>query len=642
MPVSLPHVRALDGIRGAAIAGVLLFHGDLELWGRAFLPGGYLGVDLFFVLSGFLITSLLLKESRAVGHIGLGAFWARRARRLLPALFLMLFAVGIYAAVFGEPTELGRIRSDSFATLGYVANWSFVMRGFDYWALFTAPSPLAHTWSIAIEEQFYVLWPLVLVVLLWFAGRRGSDARQRITPIVLGVCIAGAAVSAALMIRLYESNGDIGRVYYGTDTRAQSILIGATLGALLALCGPVRKKSARKLLEVAGIVGVVVIAVAWWRLEGTSPHLYHGGLLLSALAGAIVIAAAVHPDQGPLAKALAVRPLVALGLISYGLYLWHWPIYVWLNGDRVGFDGWPLLAVRIAVTLVAATLSYVFVEKPIRYGAFKASTLAWLTPVAAALLIVVTIASTADAVPALATGDHREPNEAADAADRAPDKTRLMLVGNSVGAFLAQEGFAQLPTKDAPTLLDATQVACVFPTTSRVRIPSEPTGVVLPDCRTDWATAVEQFNPEVVLAAFNDVGTFAFNYEGKWIEPCSPEFAAFYAAALDEAVATLGARGARVVATTSAYQLTEYDGPAVRRQAECGNSLLRSYAKTHLGLELIDLAVLVCPTINRCRERLDGIELREDGVHYKSDGAVYISKWMMAQLDLPEVSKGAR
>ncbi|HEY5011346.1 MAG TPA: acyltransferase, partial [Acidimicrobiia bacterium] len=221
---AIPHISALDGARGLAVAGVLLFHGG-------HLLGGYLGVDFFFTLSGFLITSLLLAESNRTGNIGLGGFWARRARRLLPALAVLMVGVAIYSMTLAKPAELAQIRGDALATLAYGANWRAVYAPLDYWALFSAPSPLNHTWSLAIEEQFYVLWPLLFVGLLaWW--------KRAVPKAVLVTSLGLAAVSSVLMIVLYDA-ANSNRVYFGTDTRAAAILFGAALAAWLSIHGPV-------------------------------------------------------------------------------------------------------------------------------------------------------------------------------------------------------------------------------------------------------------------------------------------------------------------------------------------------------------------------------------------------------------------
>ncbi|HEV2309915.1 MAG TPA: acyltransferase, partial [Acidimicrobiia bacterium] len=266
------NIRPLDGLRGAAVAAVVLFH-------AGHLVGGWLGVDLFFVLSGFLITSLLLEERAARDGVALGAFWARRARRLLPALFLMLAGVGAYALVFAAPNELSQIRADGLATLGYVANWHQIAHGTSYWDLFRAPSPLQHAWSLAIEEQFYLVWPLVVVaVLAWRRSVRG----------VLVAALVGAAASFAVMLLLYTPGADPQRVYLGTDARASSILLGAALAAAGAARWRVRSRAGRVALEVAAWAGLGWLAWAFTQLDGQSALLVHGGLLLCGVAAVAV------------------------------------------------------------------------------------------------------------------------------------------------------------------------------------------------------------------------------------------------------------------------------------------------------------------------------------------------------------------
>ena len=283
-PARLGHEPALDGLRGLAVVGVLVFHGG-------YLQGGYLGVDAFFVLSGFLITSLLLVEATGSGGVSLGRFWARRAWRLLPALACVLGFVALYAAVWAQPNELATIRGDAIATLLYVANWHQIATSNDYFVLFRSPSPLDHTWSLAIEEQFYVVWPLVIWLVV--RARRGSNLARR----VLGVC-CGLAVASVVWAQIAYRWWGATRVYYGTDTRAAAILFGAALAAWLVWRGPLSGRRARRWLEVVGVAAFVGVGVAWVGLPGTSPVLYEGGLVLCGLGVTAVIAAAVHPNAG--------------------------------------------------------------------------------------------------------------------------------------------------------------------------------------------------------------------------------------------------------------------------------------------------------------------------------------------------------
>ena len=372
---SLPYQPALDGLRALAVTAVLAYHAGLT-WAR----GGFLGVDAFFVLSGYLITSLLIVEWRNTGTIDLPAFWARRARRLLPALFLLLVGIAGYALVFAEPEELDKLRNASLATLGYVANWQLAFSGESYFDQFSLPSPLRHTWSLAIEEQWYLIWPLLFVLLL----RLGRSSLAVLFTASL-VMIAG---SALLMAWLYDPGADPSRIYYGTDTRAQSLLVGAVLAMLLAWHGPLRASAARLLLQLTALAGAIFTGWLWVSASDDSSFLYQGGLLVSAIAIAAVIAAVVQPQRGPLGRLLSLSPLRGLGRISYGVYLWHWPVYLVLTPVRTGWHGYGLLAVQVAVTLALAIASYYVIENPVRRGALR-SWRAWtVAPTAAAVLVI--------------------------------------------------------------------------------------------------------------------------------------------------------------------------------------------------------------------------------------------------------------
>ena len=372
----LTYQPALDGIRALAVAAVLAYHA-----GRPWADGGFLGVDAFFVLSGYLITSLLLVEWRGRASISLLAFWARRARRLLPALFLMLIGVAVYAVVFAQPEELGKIRGDALATIGYVANWRPVFTDQSYFDRFSMPSPLRHTWSLAIEEQYYVVWPLLLLAVLRLC--RGS------LRVLVMVSLTLMAASALLMGLLFEPGQDPSHVYYGTDTRAQSLLMGSVLAMLLPQLGFLRRRPVGYALQLAAILCAVFIGWMWVTTSGDSSFLYRGGFLLLALAVAVVIAASVQPKVGPLGRVLSLPPLRGLGLISYGVYLWHWPVYLVLTPDRTGWGGYELFGLRVLTTLAIALASYHLIEMPIRRGAFRQWRMSWtLAPAGAACLAV--------------------------------------------------------------------------------------------------------------------------------------------------------------------------------------------------------------------------------------------------------------
>ncbi|MDP8952736.1 MAG: acyltransferase [Actinomycetota bacterium] len=365
--VRLSYMPGLDGLRALAVIAVLLYHAQLP-W----IPGGFLGVEVFFVISGYLITTLLLEERRQRGRIDLVGFWMRRARRLLPALYLLL-VVTLAVAVIFLPGEVARLRGDAIAAFGYVTNWYLVLGEESYFEAVGRPSLLLHLWSLAVEEQFYVLWPLLLAAgTMLFRGR------------MLVVVLAGAVGSALLMANLYQPDVDPSRIYYGTDTRATGLLLGAALAFVWVpgRVGPdrawppewLRRRwgwTAPLLLDVVGLaaLGGLVWFCHW--LDQYQPFLFQGGFALVGLATAVVIMAAVHPGVRLLGAGLLGRqPLRWIGLRSYGIYLWHWPVFMVTRPELdVPITGWPLLLLRLAATVVLADLSYRFVETPIRTGA---------------------------------------------------------------------------------------------------------------------------------------------------------------------------------------------------------------------------------------------------------------------------------
>jgi peptidoglycan/LPS O-acetylase OafA/YrhL len=353
----------LDGIRAVAVVAVMAFHG-----GVSWIPGGFLGVDLFFVLSGFLITTLLLEEWGSTGTVRLGSFWARRARRLFPALALMLVAVAIYGATLAPADTRSGLRWDGLASLLYVANWRFVFGHQSYFASFAVPSPLRHMWSLAVEEQWYVVWPPTLTLLLHLIRHRVQPRRK--LELLLGLLALLTVLSAGQMLRLdLITNGaaDSGRSYYGTDTHIQVLLVGAML-AVAWLRWPPQAAAAQRAWRVAGLAGAAVCLTMFVHTSGSDRWLYRGGFTLFAGAGALVVAAVVVPGSGLLARALGVAPVRAVGRVSYGLYLWHWPVDVCLNPTRVHLSPGPLLLVRTVVTVAIAVVSYHLVEVPIRTG----------------------------------------------------------------------------------------------------------------------------------------------------------------------------------------------------------------------------------------------------------------------------------
>lgn len=362
------YMPALDGIRALAIIGVLIFHGN-----PSWLPGGYLGVDVFFVLSGFLISSIIFFEVERSGKLDFKRFYIRRARRLLPALFAVLFASSLLALFFAQDA-VAKLREDIIASLFYVTNWWNIASDQSYFEAMGRAPMLQHLWSLAVEEQFYLLWPVVLIIAYKWRGRLG----------VRRVALIGALASTALMFVLslamdMPGGNDPSRLYFGTDTHAMGLLLGAALATVwrpqhLPKQLPAQPKM---LLSLIGLGAIGLIALFYFTATEDSWFMYRGGFLIFAGITAVLIAVSTHPAVRS-SRILSTQPLKYIGQRSYGIYLWHWPIFVVLRpGIDIGLEGLPAFALQLSLTLVCAELSYRFIEQPIRNGAIKATWQRW-------------------------------------------------------------------------------------------------------------------------------------------------------------------------------------------------------------------------------------------------------------------------
>ncbi len=351
----------LDGVRALAVLAVITYH-----LGFAWAPGGLLGVGVFFTLSGYLITDLLLDQRRR-GRLRLRDFWLRRARRLLPALFVMLAVVAIWVAV-ADRSRLAELRGEVLTSVLYVNNWWQISQHVSYFARFAAPTPLNHLWSLAVEEQFYLIWPLLLLLGLWLVPERRRPIGIR--PRLAAVALVLAAISATEMALLYHPSFDSTRIYEGTDTRAFGLLFGAAL----AMVWPSRSlttevtANARRILDVAGVIGLAAIAFLVWRENGYSAFLYPYGIVLLSVATVAVVAVAAHPATR-IGRLLGWGPLLWLGVRSYAIYLWHEPIIVLTTPASSRGPDLVRAAAQVAAAIGLAALSWRYIEQPIRHGA---------------------------------------------------------------------------------------------------------------------------------------------------------------------------------------------------------------------------------------------------------------------------------
>ncbi|RBQ21212.1 hypothetical protein DP939_00300 [Spongiactinospora rosea] len=610
-PVTAERDPALDGIRGIAVLAVVVYH-----LGAPWLPGGFLGVDVFFVLSGFLITRLLAAEFGATGRIDLVRFWVRRARRLLPALFGLLAVLVIYAAT--RPPEMQKpLRDDLLSSLLYVTNWQFVLEGRSYFGEFQLPSPLRHLWSLAIEEQFYLVFPLVLIALARI-GRRRQAAFWG----------AGVLLSVVALAWLYDE-ADPSRAYYGTDTRLHELLIGVGLALSFGRVSDL----VREWLAPVALTG---LAVLFLTVDDRGHFYYHGGSLVVSLITAALIAGVVAVPN----RFLGVPPLAALGRISYGVYLWHWPVIVILTQERIGVSGLALAVLRVAVTLVVSVASYHLLEMPIRRGAIAGFRLPARRFLPGALVVLAglfgaTFVATGNARPEPAYVQQSDGLIVPRDAD--PHLPVVGLVGDSVAASL-QPGLASVARQRGYTLVSGARPGCGIGTSLLL----DETGHPFPRSevcaeRTPrlQSELMNRFHPRAVLW-HSSRDRMEIRAGGRRLHAGTAEWTARLYANWDAALNRLSIHGTRVIVLLPAW------GPGASAQSTCGGELnltpaecdrasvttehlrrlYREWAGHHpRQVSLLDLGTVVCPHGLPCPHDDGPARLRADGVHFTEQAA---------------------
>jgi peptidoglycan/LPS O-acetylase OafA/YrhL len=498
---ALTYHPGLDGLRGLAVAAVLLFHQSPN-WTK----GAFLGVSTFFTLSGFLITTLLLSERRRDQNIDLRRFWGRRFRRLMPAAVVTLLLAAAYGAFAADPAQLAQLRGDLIASLFYVANWHFIATDQSYLDLFAAPSPVLHFWSLAIEEQFYLVFPLLTAGVL--AAGRGS--RRTLFAVLAGLTVVSTATMALLW-----APGSFDRAYYGTGTRAAELLVGALAAIVLLNRTPLPAGRSRLAATWIAVGALVVTVACYIAVPQTSWFMYHGGFLLFACVTAVLITGLVQ-QEGPAAALLASPPFRLLGLVSYGVYLYHWPIYLWLDQARTGLSGLPLFALRLAVTLSLAVASYQLLEMPIRTKRYLTGRQP-LVAVPAAMAIVVlaavlvTINPPADPLAVIAEGEaEAEPPPPPPPQPGVDRPVRLLVVGDDRAADLLPGLERWSAAGGELDVQAATGFDCGD---AMVETPVAPSGAgddqteEVETCEgwvENWAPILDDFDPDVVLLTAGD------------------------------------------------------------------------------------------------------------------------------------------
>jgi peptidoglycan/LPS O-acetylase OafA/YrhL/lysophospholipase L1-like esterase len=616
-PTRLAYYPSLDGLRGVALIAILFYHSGVN-W----IPGGFLSVSTFFTLSGFLITSLILYERESTGRVDLVRFWSRRVRRLMPGALTAFVFIAALGNAIGDASQLARLRWDGLSALFYVSNWRFIFLGNDYADLFASPSLVQHFWSLSIEEQFYLTYPLMAIALYRWGGRRALAW-------TLGVL---TIASTLWMATLFEPDAPTGRLYFGTDTRAAEIL----LGALFALWHAGRRPldaSGRRAAEFVGGVGVAGTLVYWFSVSEATPWLWQGGFSFYALFTVAAIVGCVQPG-GPARAFLGLPPFPWLGKISYGVYLYHFPVYVTLTPELTSLDHWPLFALRISVTFALSVASYYLLELPIRMGRLVTGRRRYFVLPAGVLVASVALVMATIDPPAPAV-DLRPILEV----DRRTGigGPRIMMVGGSVAAGVGQglQRWAQ-ETKSA-SVYNLSRRGCGIARGGRLENQFKRLGDTCDDWPDVWSRKLDDFDPDVVVVLTGgwDIVDRRLPSWEKARRIGDDVYDAWLASEFDFAMDLLSSRGARVIwLTTPCYQKFArgsgvWDPERVRKLNRLLNRLA---AQRGDDIEIVDLYGEVCPN-GEFTDTLGGVtEARPDGAHFSDAGADWLARWLAPKI----------
>jgi peptidoglycan/LPS O-acetylase OafA/YrhL len=616
---------ALVGLRAVAVAAVIMFH-----FAPSTLPGGFLGVDVFFVVSGFLIARLLIVELVQTGTVARLGFWARRVRRLLPAVVTMTIAVVVLASAKFSGIELHYLRAQAFGTLFYCANWVLIHQRGSYFASVGRPSPLLHMWSLAIEEQFYVVLPIVL-----YAFRRHVVRRPAVTAVV---ALLGAVGSTVWMAILAKPLADPTYAYFASGSHAMGLLVGVALGVIAGsqqrwtpfVHRLERDERLRAIASAFGTVAFVGVLASMRLTSFQSWRLFHGGFLLFSLAAGAVIAIVASCPTVPLSRVLARRWIVVIGLRSYSLYLWHWPVFVFVT-PTTGLHGAWLFVARLVVTVVLAECSYRCIERPFRTGVVarkwrtRGALAYFTTAVIATMALVFTVAapsalpSDAFAGSALASGPQNQ-------IDVFGDSTAYMFV--SVGSA----EWAHLGVR----IGGSAQLGCG--TLNTPHVVGSIVEAVPPSCkgwRERWRTiAARDRNAKLVL--MTGVWEMLDQRVGdKTVRFPTPEWKSLVRSALHSTIAMLARRGQAVYIFEVPCLDNNSAVPTVTERANALNTMFDQIAKEVPRVTVVHWRDLVCPHGKRANKLHGvGLWLNGDDEHLSVRGAIQVWKWWLPQLHL--------
>jgi peptidoglycan/LPS O-acetylase OafA/YrhL len=647
---ALGYLASLDGLRAVAALAVVAYHVEAGP-----LRGGFLGVDIFFVLSGFLITRLLLDERARTGRVALGRFWSRRARRLLPAMAAVVAAACAWAWLVQDAAARRQTAGDALASLLYVANWRFIRESSSYFAPLVEASPLRHLWSLSVEEQWYVVWPLVVVLVL----RRGSPR------VLAAVCGAGAVTSAVWMAVL--ATGDLDRAYYGTGSRAQGLLLGSFLAAAALAWPGLAGRASGRAGTATGWLSLAGVALLVASVDASDPWLYRGGFLMASLASAGVVAWLALGSRSPVHQVLGARGAVWLGKRSYALYLWHWPVVVALTPEVTGLAGPPLGALQATLAVVLAAASYRLVEVPVRTGLPARRGLVatgWAMTATAVLAVgllltgtpvanvepgtVLALQAPSRSVGAVVAGGSPRPGvRPADAGrpvepvPRAPAATTVppvlpldvVLLGDSQ-AFVVADDTVQFSLAPDLHLSAWATVGCglaAAPVVSGGQTMPYP-GAACDQWADGWRGTVEQAQPDVVVVHLGAWEVVDVLVDGQVLAVGTAAHDEWLLGRLRLAFEAAGASGAAVVALdVPCYAAREgrFTMASERNDPERVahvNGLLRAAARD-AGQRVAPHSSFVC---DGGKERVGpgGARLRYDGVHYTKAGVEALWAWL--------------